>query len=248
MTMVRNRYLILSSQFFSEIGDWVVFSAVMLQIYALTESPLLVSLIMVSENVAIILTSMFGGVLADRYSSKKLMIITDLLRAGLICLIPLAKGNIWMIYLVLMLIVMCGSIFHPAKMIVIRITSAFLGNGLTLLLLPYLSFPSVLAALFLLGVFQAMPNLVALTLCQKTVPANLLGRFFGVLNVFTTSFYVFGMLLGGLLSTWSIVWMYHGVGLLAISMFLLFFFNRKQLQGGAKHVLDRTAANTTLDN
>ena len=99
--------------------------------------------------------------------------------------------------------------------------------------MPSLPYPTVLAALFVLGVCQAMPTLVALTLCQIIVPSRLLGRFFGLLNVFTTSFYVTGMLVGGLLATWSIQWMYRGVGLFAIAIFALFVLNRKRFQGGA---------------
>ncbi|MGG1660863.1 MFS transporter [Brevibacillus sp. NRS-1366] len=388
----RNRNILLSAQFLSEIGDWVVFSALMLQIYNITHSPILVSLLMVSQNVMIIFASGFGGIIADRYNPKMLMIVTDILRALMIILIPFVFNTIWLIYPILMLVILCSCIFNPAKMKVIRrissddelatinsysfaisgvvkilgflfgglligfygykipyyldsltyilsciiltfisypytkiraerqqqssfyndfksgiselkgipfiprliiifttgsfiigmivtqlvvfnsqslsgneltfgylngaiaagmiivsafyskyaknwepyltiIFSAFLGIGTSLILITTLPYPYVLVVMFLLGFFQTLPNLVALTLCQKIVPETFLGRFFGVLNIFTTSFYVIGMLLGGTLATLSVTWMYRGLGFFSILVFIIAFVYRDKFLG-----------------
>jgi predicted MFS family arabinose efflux permease len=124
-----------------------------------------------------------------------------------------------------------ASRWEPFKTMLV---SAFLGSGLLLILLPMLSYPFVLAALFALGICQAMPNLVALTLTQMIVPSRLLGRFFGLLNVATTTCYVTGMLLGGLVATWSIKWMYRGTGIVSLAVFCVFVLYRKRFQGGAE--------------
>jgi MFS family permease len=99
----------------------------------------------------------------------------------------------------------------------------------------YTPYPFTLGILFLLGCFQTIPNLVGLTLCQKIVPERLLGRFFGLLNVFTTSAYVTGMLIGGLVASESIVWMYRGAGFLAVLFFLYGLICQRRLRGRIDH-------------
>ncbi|KEO83960.1 MFS transporter [Tumebacillus flagellatus] len=112
------------------------------------------------------------------------------------------------------------------------IGSTFLGVGVMLISMTFVPFPYVLVVLFFLGVFQTMPNLVAVTICLRVVPESLLGRFFGLLNLVTTPCYITGMLVGGSIATWSVEWMYRGAGLLAITLYVVAFLTRKRFQGG----------------
>ncbi|MBL0385144.1 MFS transporter [Tumebacillus sp. ITR2] len=395
-----NIIYLLISQFLSEIGDWITAGTVALLIFKATSNPLLVSLIMITENLAIILFSTVAGAVADRVSPKKLMVMSDLVRAGCVALIPVVSANFWWIYLLLIVQVSFSCFFFPAKQKVILQSAAtdqlatfnswsfgisgfvriigtmsaglfvgmlgynvpflidavsyllsailmvriaytmvqrepetaaseetpvkkpsifqdiaegvrevrkisavpkllfiftmgsflmglfipqlvvfnatylggdefqygllnatiavgtlattfvfpkfvqkwnpyntmtyttFAGLGLVLLSMTFFSMPVTFGVLFLFGVFQTAPNLVATTLTQQLVPEALIGRFFGLLNIFTTTCYVTGMLVGGLVASASITWLYRGAGLFALTAFLVtLIFGGKMKEG-----------------
>ncbi|MFD2170435.1 MFS transporter [Tumebacillus lipolyticus] len=398
----RNIRNLLLSQFFSDVGDWITAGTIMLLIYKATESPVLVSMIMITENIAIILFATIGGAFADRHSPKKIMVVCDLVRASVVASIPLFSSNIWLIYVALLVQVSFSCFFAPAKQKVItkvanrdelavvnswsfgisgfvriigtmsaglivgalgyhipffidattflisalfllrvvyhangsalpqnsfvdrtaktsllqdvligikevrRIPAvpkllavftlgsflmglfvpqlvvynarslqgdefsygllnamialgtiiataifpkfvhrfdpyqtmtytAFAGLGSMLILLTLVPPPFQLAVLFFFGVLQSTPNLVATTLAQMIVPEELLGRYFGLLNLFTTSCYITGMVVGGLVASYDIDWMYRGAGLFALTVFVLTVLFRNQMQRGISY-------------
>lgn len=74
------------------------------------------------STLPILLFSPLAGVYVDRWSRKKTLIATDLLRAGLILLIPLLAGytdGMWSVYGVIFLIFTVTCFFSPAKSAII---------------------------------------------------------------------------------------------------------------------------------
>lgn len=74
------------------------------------------------STLPILLFSPLAGVYVDRWSRKKTLIATDLLRAGLILLIPLLAGytdGMWSIYGVIFLVFSVTCFFSPAKSAII---------------------------------------------------------------------------------------------------------------------------------
>lgn len=74
------------------------------------------------STLPILLFSPVAGVYVDRWSRKKTLIATDLLRAGLILLIPLLAGytdGMWSIYGVIFLVFTVTCFFSPAKSAII---------------------------------------------------------------------------------------------------------------------------------
>lgn len=74
------------------------------------------------STLPILLFSPLAGVYVDRWSRKKTLIATDLLRAGLILLIPLLAGytdGMWSVYGVIFLVFTVTCFFSPAKSAII---------------------------------------------------------------------------------------------------------------------------------
>ncbi|KTD51022.1 MFS transporter [Legionella quateirensis] len=85
----RNRdfRLLYLGQFISFIGTMITFVALPYQIYHITESTLMVGLLSLAQLVPLLFTALVGGVFADRYNRRALLIISELLLAvGCCCL------------------------------------------------------------------------------------------------------------------------------------------------------------------
>ena len=74
-------------------GDWFLQVALYGLVLELTGSPLLTSLVLVAQLLPFTLLSPLGGVLADRLDRRKLMIVSDTVRAAVVCLGFLCGGR-----------------------------------------------------------------------------------------------------------------------------------------------------------
>lgn len=114
----RNFFLLLTGQMVSLFGSSVHLVAVILYIKDLTGMAAALGIFQFVAYLPIILLSPYGGILADTYSRKRLIIYTDLLRG----LIMIALGVLYLrgmlTYAVLLvgtfLISICSALFHPA--------------------------------------------------------------------------------------------------------------------------------------
>ncbi|TAL59295.1 MAG: MFS transporter [Legionella sp.] len=79
----RNRdfRLLYAGQFISFIGTMITSVALPYQIYALTQSSLMVGLLSLVQLLPLLITALIGGVFADRYNRRGLLIISELLLA-----------------------------------------------------------------------------------------------------------------------------------------------------------------------
>jgi MFS family permease len=111
----RNYRLLWSGQLVSFLGDRVHWVAISLWVYAHTGSALSVSYAIVALMLAPAAIGFFAGAIVDRYDRRKIMIIADLARAGLVAAIPtlMEVGLPW-VYAVLFLVSAASAFFRPA--------------------------------------------------------------------------------------------------------------------------------------
>ncbi|HET8625993.1 MAG TPA: MFS transporter [Thermomicrobiales bacterium] len=110
------RYLFLG-QAVSQFGDWINKVALIVLVYQLTGRQAAVALIMLAQLLPRAVVLPFGGVLADRYPKRDLMLMTDLVRAFLattLLLVTTARGLWWMVVAVLLMQAL-AALFNPAR-------------------------------------------------------------------------------------------------------------------------------------
>lgn len=103
------------AQLISSVGDWLSVIAIITMVGLKWEaSPMEVSMIILCLAVPMALLGPFTGTIADRFNRKALMIVSDLVRAGLILILAFAN-SLWTVYICLFMIGMLSAIFVPAK-------------------------------------------------------------------------------------------------------------------------------------
>ncbi len=104
-------------QMTSNFGTIITRVALPFQIYQLTHSTLMIGLLSLCQLAPLLLSALYGGVLADRHHRKKLLIIAELLLAigcGLLMLNTLFSPKLWVIFLVASLMSALTGLHRPA--------------------------------------------------------------------------------------------------------------------------------------
>jgi predicted MFS family arabinose efflux permease len=109
--------LLFVGQAVSQLGDWMNRVALLVLTYALTGQGLAVAVATLAQLLPRAFMLPFGGVLADRFSKRRLMLATDLARAALaISLVFVDRPeHIWWVYLSTALLHTLASVFNPAR-------------------------------------------------------------------------------------------------------------------------------------
>lgn len=116
----RNRdfALLYMGQFISFIGTMITFVALPYQIYHLTESTLMVGLLSLAQLLPLLITALVGGVFADRYNRRALLIISETLLAIGCCVLAfnsyLATPNLITLFVVSSLMSAITGLHRPA--------------------------------------------------------------------------------------------------------------------------------------
>lgn len=112
----RNFALLWSGQFVSLCGDWLLIVALPFYVYQLTGSILQTGIMLTAELLPRIVLGSFAGVFVDRWDRRWTMLISDLLRAGILLLLLLVHSRdlLWLIYVVAVLQSIIGQFFTPA--------------------------------------------------------------------------------------------------------------------------------------
>lgn len=114
-----SRYYVLLTAFLaSSLGNWVYRLALPLLVLHLTGSALSTSALYAIEYVPFLLLSLPGGVFADRWDRRRLLVTGDM-TAGVIALclgmlVTLGIHNLWIIYVVAFLLACVEPVYHPA--------------------------------------------------------------------------------------------------------------------------------------
>ncbi len=101
----------------SDLGDWFSTIAIYLLIEQLTGSPFALGLVFVTKMLPFALASPLAGLVADRVSRKRLMIVSDLARAvcALGLLLVREPGHVWLLYSLSALQMVAAAFFIPAR-------------------------------------------------------------------------------------------------------------------------------------
>lgn len=118
MLLTRDFGLVWSGQLISQIGDGISKLALLWFVYAITGSPLKTSIIGLLQTIPPIVLGPIIGVYVDRLPKKFLLIVSDLLRALLIglipCLIPVESFTVTVLYILVLLHAIATAVFGPA--------------------------------------------------------------------------------------------------------------------------------------
>ncbi len=104
-------------QLVSNLGDWFNLIASASLLAELTESGLAVGMLFVIRTLAPFLAGPFGGVIADRYNRRNIMLVTNLLKVPIIFAFLLVRNteDVWLLYLLTALQLFLSGIFFPAR-------------------------------------------------------------------------------------------------------------------------------------
>ncbi|MFC4323174.1 MFS transporter [Litchfieldia salsa] len=114
----KNPILLISGIGISYLGNWIYLIALNISILNLTGSAAAVAGLFIIRPIAILITNTWSGSVIDRVNKRKLMIFIDIVRGLLVLLIPFIE-NLWIIYMILLLINMVGAFFGPSSSIYI---------------------------------------------------------------------------------------------------------------------------------
>jgi MFS family permease len=108
-------------QVVSQMGDWFDTIALLTILLRLTGSGRAVGLLLVARFLPSFLLGSLSGVVADRFSRRSIMIITDLLRAVVVLgfLFVRRPDQLWIIYVLTVLQLGLSTFFEPAKTAII---------------------------------------------------------------------------------------------------------------------------------
>ena len=117
--LLGNRALtrLLVGEFVSSIGDWLYLVALLIIVYAQTESAVLLGLVGAARVLPYIVLSVPAGIVADRFDRRLVLLSTDVARGlimgGLAVLVALA-APLWSIIVLALLAACFSSFFGPA--------------------------------------------------------------------------------------------------------------------------------------
>jgi len=125
---IRDFRLLWSARLVSALGTWLLVIAVPAFVLQLTGSLMAAGLTLAAEYLPVLLLGPLAGVLTDRWDRRRLMIATDLFRAGAVGLLLLvgSADRVWIVYLALAAESAGSMFFRPALQ---AHTPAVVGTG-----------------------------------------------------------------------------------------------------------------------
>lgn len=117
--LLRNRALtrLLIGEFVSSIGDWLYLVALLIIVYAQTDSAVLLGLVGAARVIPYVVLSVPAGIVADRFNRRLVLLATDVAR-GLIMVVLAAlvasSAPLWSVILLALLAACFSSFFGPA--------------------------------------------------------------------------------------------------------------------------------------
>jgi MFS family permease len=113
----RDFQLLFYGQLLSQTGDQFLFIAALSIINRLTASPLALSGLALAISIPQLTFGLIGGVLVDRFSRKRVLIVSDILRALVIlpALLVDQHSDLWILYPAAAGLAIIGTAFYPAR-------------------------------------------------------------------------------------------------------------------------------------
>jgi MFS family permease len=117
----RDFRLLWAAQAASQLADKFLMFSLIVVVYNLSKASSTESLLMIAYTLPSVLLSAPAGVWADRHDKRTLMLLTNVVRAGLVLLIPLSQivpgihGQVWPLIIVTLMFSAVGQVFAPAE-------------------------------------------------------------------------------------------------------------------------------------
>jgi MFS family permease len=109
-----------TGQLISLFGDRVHQVALAFLVLGMTNSPLAMAMVFVAATIPNLLLSPIAGAYVDRWDHRDVMIVSDLLRAASVLLIPIvAVTNIYLVYPFVFLVTSVSIFFRPARIAIL---------------------------------------------------------------------------------------------------------------------------------
>jgi DHA3 family macrolide efflux protein-like MFS transporter len=103
-------------QTISLFGDRLHQVALAVLVYGLTNSPVATGLVFLTAALPNLIISPIAGTFVDRWDLRRTMVLSDLLRAGIVLLIPIAAAReVWLVFPLVFLVTTVSVFFRPAK-------------------------------------------------------------------------------------------------------------------------------------
>jgi len=109
-----------AAQMLASLGESLSSIALPLLAYAITGSAQLASQVFVARLLPLILLAPVSGVLADRVDRRRLMLAADVIRAGLVALIPFATEG-WQLAVLAALVAVNDAVARPAALVAVPV-------------------------------------------------------------------------------------------------------------------------------
>ncbi|MBG9944258.1 MFS transporter [Brevibacillus formosus] len=109
---------LLTANFLSGIGDWFNSVAVLALLLEITGTAIAVGVTLALRTLPHLIFGPLGGLMADRFDRKKVMVACDLVRGfvALSFLLVSEKSDLWIIYAGTFLLVAFSSLYNPSRM------------------------------------------------------------------------------------------------------------------------------------
>jgi hypothetical protein len=109
-----------SGQFVSLFGDRVHQLALAATVYTVTGSALATALVFLAATLPTLVFSPIAGTLVDRWDHREVLVVSDILRAATVLLIPIAATvNIWLAYPLVFVVTTISIFFRPARVAIL---------------------------------------------------------------------------------------------------------------------------------
>jgi MFS family permease len=109
-----------SGQLISLFGDRVHQVAIAAIVFVLTDSPIAVALVFVFATLPNLLFGPIAGTLVDRWDHREVLVVSDILRAAVVVVMPIAATvNLWLVYPLAFLLTSISIFFRPARVAIL---------------------------------------------------------------------------------------------------------------------------------
>ncbi|HSL75501.1 MAG TPA: MFS transporter [Candidatus Limnocylindrales bacterium] len=109
-----------AGQLISLFGDRVHQVAIAAIVFVVTDSPIAVALVFVAATLPNLLFGPIAGTLVDRWDHREVLVVSDILRAAVVVIMPIAASiNIWLVYPLAFMLTTISIFFRPARVAIL---------------------------------------------------------------------------------------------------------------------------------
>lgn len=103
-----------TAQVVSDFGDSLTLFTLLFLVQRLTGDETAVATVLIASALPTLVVGLVAGVWVDRWNLKRVMVVSDLIRAGLVLCLLFVQST-WMLYLIVFLVAATGTFFRPAR-------------------------------------------------------------------------------------------------------------------------------------